>query len=87
MTEPWERIKMALAEAGRPDLADEITPPVHPGAIFSRPRRWRVTLDAESWATIHKAASLVRPPPHCVDCFTSAARQRGSRLAEPCEHA
>ncbi len=89
MSEPWEIMKMALCEAGRPDLADGITAPdltEHPGAIFLRPGRWRGSLDAESWATIHKAASLVRPSPLCVACYTAMARQGDTYMVDPCGH-
>ncbi len=78
MTEPWERVKMALCEAGRPDMAAEIRPP-KPGFAYSFRRGWFQTLTVADEKMLYRAARLasMRPEPRvCFSCWSDWTSRR-----------
>ncbi len=78
MTEPWERIKMALAEAGRPEMADRIGPPdpgfdysfPDPGFDYSFRMGWPESLGVADQKLLYRAAVLVARGPGVRLCFS-----------------
>ncbi len=71
MTEPWERVKMALCEAGRPDMAAEIMPP-GPDFGYAVHRAWRRSLSEADEKVLYQAsrlASLEVDPRVCFSCW------------------
>ncbi len=85
MTEPWEIMKMALCEAGRPDIAAIIRPPGADWANFATMYGWLdVASDAEL-QLILKARSVIlgRPGPECLDCWRARS---GSPGPPTCTH-
>ncbi len=85
MTEPWERVKMALCEAGRPDLAAIVHAPVGDWRFMTTPG-WVASAPAEDLAIVRKARLLAfpdRPPTECLDCWRARA---GSPGPPTCTH-
>ncbi|MCP3880555.1 MAG: hypothetical protein GY701_19520 [Sulfitobacter sp.] len=87
MTEPWERVKMALAEAGRPDMADRIGPPTNPrecGSIVVG----ATNLTEDEWGLLFKATQVagVPAPAYCAGCYSAAKSVDGWCTPEPCGH-